>query len=135
VIESSNPTFIPLSVTVETALRRSHLAGLRKSGPLGALIARQAEAFAQDERIGERYAAACPGLPGDIINFQHDPLACAIALGWQDGVEFEEIRIAVEERDGWLVERPDPAGIPARVVTRIDGERFNQFWFDVVTRG
>jgi inosine-uridine nucleoside N-ribohydrolase len=134
VLQSSTPTFIPLSVTVETALRRSHLAGLRKSGPLGELIARQAEAFAQDEKIAERFLPTCSGLPGDIINFQHDPLACAIALGWRDGVEIEELRVVVYEHDGWLVERLDPAGGPARVVTQIDGERFSQFWYDTITQ-
>jgi inosine-uridine nucleoside N-ribohydrolase len=134
VMQSSTPAFIPLSVTVETALRRSHLAGLRKAGPLGELIARQAEAFIQDEKIGERFAAACPRLPADIINFQHDPLACAVALGWRDGVEIEELRMVVEEQDGWLVERPDPAGSLVQVVRQVDGERFNQFWYETVTR-
>ena len=43
VIERSTPTLVPLSVTVETALRRAHLPTLRRSGPLGQLIARQAE--------------------------------------------------------------------------------------------
>ena len=49
-IENSNPVPIPLTVTVETALRRADLNDLRKAGPLEQLIARQAEAFAVDEQ-------------------------------------------------------------------------------------
>src|SRR6185436_18745514 len=38
VIEHSNPTLIPLSVTVETALRRAYLDDLGESGSLGQLL-------------------------------------------------------------------------------------------------
>src|SRR5215510_5039425 len=76
VITNSNPTFVPLTVTVETALRRSHLAALRNAGALGRLLVRQAEAFAEDEKLGERLNTTCPALPKDFINFHHDPLAC-----------------------------------------------------------
>lgn len=127
VLERSNPTLIPLSVTVETALRRA--------GALGQLIARQAEVFTQDEQMERRFGETCPGLPRDMINFQHDPLACAVALGWDEGVEIEELRVAVEEKDGLLVERSDPAGRPMRVVTKVDGPRFNLLWLDVITGG
>ena len=132
VLAHSNPTLIPLSVTVETALRRAYLEDLRQAGALGQLIARQAEAFALDEKMESRFGETCPGLPRDMINFQHDPLACAVALGWEDGIEVEELRVAVEEKDGWLHERPDPNGRLMRVVTKIDGPRFNQLWLEVV---
>jgi purine nucleosidase len=130
VIEHSNPSLIPLSVTVETALRRSHLEDLRKSGKLGRLLARQAEAFARDEQNEEKFGETCEGLPTDIINFLHDPLACAIALGWNEGVEIEEVPLLLEEKDGWLHERIDPSGKPIRIVTKIDGMRFNEFWLN-----
>jgi inosine-uridine nucleoside N-ribohydrolase len=135
VLASSRPLLVPLTVTVETALRRSHLERLRAAGALGALLARQAEAFALDEQMETRFGAACPGLPGDIINFLHDPLACAIALGWEEGVEIEELPLVVEEVDGRLAERLDPAGKPYRVVTRVDGPRFSQFWLDLIAPG
>src|SRR5262249_660159 len=67
VLEHSNPTLITLSVTVETALRRSHLEALRTSGPLAQLLARQAEAFARDEQMETKYGQTCEGLPDDII--------------------------------------------------------------------
>jgi inosine-uridine nucleoside N-ribohydrolase len=133
VIENSNPTLIPLSVTVETALRRKYLDDFRKSGALGELIAQQAEAFAIDERNEKKFGETCEGLPNDIINFLHDPLACAIALGWNDGVETQELPLVIEEKDGWLNERIDPSGKPIHVVTRVDGSRFNEFWLDKIT--
>lgn len=136
VIEHSNPTLIPLSVTVGTALRRAYLNDLSKSGTLGQLIARQAKAFAIDEQNETKYGETCEGLPSDIINFQHDPLACAIALGWRDGIEIQEISLSLEERDGWLHERIASAGSlgkQVRVVTKIDGPRFNEFWLSKIT--
>ena len=56
-----------------------------------------------------------------------------IALGWDSGVVIEELPLAMKEKDGWLVERIDPAGKPFQVVTGVDGERFNEFWLDVLT--
>jgi inosine-uridine nucleoside N-ribohydrolase len=134
VIEHSYPTLIPLTVTVETALRRAYLTHLKQAGALGALIAQQAKAFAIDEQNEKRIGETCEGLPKDIINFLHDPLACAIALGWNDGVEIKEIPLTLEERDGYLHERIDPSGRPMRVVTKIDGPRFNEFWLLTITK-
>jgi purine nucleosidase len=135
VIEHSNPTLIPLTVTVETALRRLFLGDLRNSGALGELLAQQAEAFAADEQNEKKIGETCEGLPNDIINFLHDPLASAIALGWNDGVEFEEVPLILEEKDGWLYERIDPVGKPTRLVTEIDGTRFNNFWLNKIING
>jgi len=135
VIQSSSPTLVPLSVTVETALRRAYLPALRQSGPLAQLIARQAEAFARDENIEALYGQTCKGLPEDIINFQHDPLACAIALGWNEGVEISEIPLSPEIKDGWLYQRVDASGEPTKVVTRVNGGKFNEFWLSTVKGG
>ena len=134
VIQRSSPTLVPLSVTVETSLRRAYLATLRQSGPLARLIARQAEVFARDEDIETQYGQTCPGLPEDTINFQHDPLACAIALGWDDEVEISEIPLKLEIEDGWLCQRVNEGGKPTRVVTRVNGGKFNEFWLHTVTR-
>jgi purine nucleosidase len=132
VIEHARPTFIPLTVTVETALRRAYLEPLRQSNALGRLIARQAEAFAIDEQMETRFGKACPALPADIINFQHDPLACAVVLGWQDGIEIVDQPLIVEEKDGLLYERVHPGGRLMRIVTAVDGPRFNEFWLNRV---
>ena len=104
VLRNSNPIMIPLSVTVETALRRAHLASLRGAGPLGRLIARQAEEFALEYQNETQFGKTCPGLPEDIINFQHDPLACAVALGWREGIEI--LRITLDRGGkGWSAGR------------------------------
>lgn len=132
VIENSNPTFVPLSVTVETALRRKHLGKLRKAGALGRLLAKQAEAFVEDEKMEERFVKTCSKLPDDFINFQHDPLCCAIALGWNDGVEIKTIPLRTELRGGLIHQKIDTNGKPTQVVTKINGERFSQFWLETV---
>ncbi|MGI8586388.1 MAG: nucleoside hydrolase [Chloroflexia bacterium] len=134
VLQRSSPTLIPLSITAETSLRRAYLPTLRQSGQLARLIARQAEAFAEDEKNEARYGQTCSGLPEDTINAQHDPLACAVALGWNEGVEITEVPLKVEIKDGWLRQRVDAGGKPTRVVTRVNGGAFNEFWFRTVTR-
>ena len=134
VIENSNPMLIPLTVTVETALRRVYLDDLRKAGALGQLIAQQAEAFAIGEQNETRFGQTCDGLPDDIINFLHDPLACAVALGYRDGIEIEEIPLLLVEKDGFLQERIDHSGQKIQVVTKVDGPRFDQFWLDTLMK-
>jgi purine nucleosidase len=132
VVERSAPTFVPLAVTVETFLRRAHLDTLRASGALGALLARQAEAYAKDECYEEKYGGNCYNLPSDIINFQHDPLACAIALGWSEGVEITSVPLSWKLTGGLLHATVESAAPPARVVTGVDGNRFSQFWLDTI---
>jgi purine nucleosidase len=134
VLRHSNPTLVPLSVTVETALRRSYLPTLREAGPMGQLLARQAEAFARVEDMEGRFGRTCDGLPRDIINFLHDPLACAIALGWSKGVEIREIPVKSEIIDGALHQTVDISGKPTRVVTRVNGTEFSEFWLSTVAQ-
>lgn len=132
VLERHRPTLLPLEVTVQTALRRAYLPALTAAGPLGALLARQAAAHARAWDNEATHGRAHAGLPDDTINFQHDPLACAVALGW-DGVTIEEIPLRPAPRDGWLRTEEDPAGRPLPVVTAVDGDCFNALWHDVVT--
>ncbi len=134
VIENSNPTLIPLTVTVETALQRAFLQDLQDAGPLGNLIARQAEQFAVDEQNEIKIGKVCEGLPDDIINFLHDPLACAIAVGYDKGIEIENVSLALEEEDSYLHEHLSPSGKEVRLVTKIDRSRFNQFWLDTIMK-
>ena len=134
VLQHASPTLIPLSVTVETALRRAYLPTLRQSGPLAQLIARQAKAFAKEANYEAEYGQTHTGLPDDTINFQHDALACAIALGWNEGVQISEIPLTFEIKDGWLYQTIDERGKPTRVVTRVDGEAFNKHWLRTVAR-
>jgi len=133
VLERANPLLVPMTITMQTWLRRDDLPALGHAGPLGQLIAAQAEAWAEDHRMETRFGETCAGLPKDTINFQHDPLACAIALGWKDGIEIEEIPVASEIQDSWLRQRVDPAGKPTRVVTKVDGAKFADFWLSLLT--
>lgn len=122
ILERLRPTLVPLEVSVQTALRRGDLPRLRESGPLAALIARQAEAHAVDEGYEAKYG---------LINFHHDPLACAVALGWE-GATVTETPLRLEMRGEDLSTLPDPAGRPTKVVTAVDGAGFNEFWLDLV---
>ena len=51
VLENSQPTLVPLTVTIETFLRRAYLDRLKQSDDLNKLIAKQAEVFAIDRVI------------------------------------------------------------------------------------
>lgn len=134
VLDNANPTLTTLAVTAETALRWSHLETLQRTGgALGQLIAKQAAEFALDEKMASKYGVSCERAPADIINFQHDALACAVALGWHEGIEISEIPLRIEIVEGVLIERIDPGGKPYRVVTKIDGDHFNDFWLKTVT--
>jgi len=132
VIARCRPTLVPLSATAQTFLRAAHLERLEGAGALGRLIASQARAFAADEGFAERYGAKYAGLPRDIINFQHDALGCAVALGWAEGVEMAEVALRLEPDGRGLRQTVGPGGTPTRVVTKIDGERFSDFWLDTV---
>lgn len=133
-LQEATPTLTTLASTVETALRQTHLERLRsEGGQLGQLIAKQAAEFATDEQMATKFGAVYKGVPADIINFQHDALACAVALGWREGIEIGEFPLTVTEQAGWLTLQIDPNGKPMRVVTKVDGAHFSEFWLDVVT--
>jgi len=132
VLERANLTLVPVTVSCQTALRRAYLPRLAQAGRLGQLIVLQAELCAKSEQNEQKYGETCPGLPKDIINFQHDSLACAIALGWHEGVEIEVVPLKLETRDSWLYEIPDSDGVPTHLVTKIDGKAFNEYWCDIL---
>lgn len=130
--EHAHPTLIPLTLTAQTALRHVDLPPLAQAGRLGQLLVRQAQAFVRNENLAAKYGADSPKLPTDFINFHHDPLACAIALGWNDGVRIETVPLKLELRDTYLYETPDPAGRPTPLVTQIDADAFNRYWLKIV---
>lgn len=133
VFRQSAPMLVPIPVTAETSLRRMHVEVLkRSSGPLAQLIALQAKVFAEDEKFETVYGARYSRVPDDIINFQHDPLACAIALGWTEGVEIQELGVKSQIEDGWLRQSVAASGHPMRVVTRVSGPAFSEFWLKMV---
>jgi len=135
VLACADPLLVPLTVTVETALCHSDLPALRQGGPLARLIVHQALTFDRDERLGATLTPACSALPRDFINFLHDPLACAIALGYGEGVEMRSVPLISSIEHGWLRQREDPAGRPTRLVTAVDGKAFNAHWLRTVGGG
>jgi purine nucleosidase len=132
VLERCDPVVVPLAATAQVTLRASHLPRLRAAGRLGALLAAQGEAHALDNATTE-LGRSWHGLPDDLLNFQHDPLACAVALGWE-GVTVEEIPTHLEVRDGRLLMRPRRGARPLRVVTAVDGPAFEEAWCTAVER-
>lgn len=131
VLENSDPTLITMPVTLETYLRRVYLPELEKSDALGKLVAKQAEAFAKQWKNEENYGKKNKNIPDDTINFQYDPMACAIALGWNEGVEIKEVPLKFEIKDGFLHEVPDDNGKLSKILTKADGDKFSQFWFNL----
>ena len=132
VLEACNPVVVPLAATAQVHLRTAHLPRLRAAGPLGALLAGQAEAHARDHGVTE-LGRSWPGLPDDLLNFQHDPLACAVALGW-DGVTVETVPTGLELAGGRLRMTRRASGRPLRVVTAVDGPAFEEAWLAAVER-
>ncbi len=110
-------TMVPIPLTLRVHLRGDDLGRLRAAGPLGRLVAFQAERQGAEQATRE-LAAFCPAVPGDLLNFQHDPLACAAALGWPC-VTFDTRRVGPELDGGVLRLVEDPAGRPVRVA--VDG--------------
>ncbi len=130
VFERLNPLVVPIDITVQTWIRRADLAALERGGPLSRLMARQAELYAADNRyiaLSAEHAA----LPDDMLNFQHDPLACAVAVGW-DCVTIEELPLRVAERDGSLLLEESPGAKPLRIVTGVDAATFQSRWLETV---
>ena len=132
VLSACTPLLVPLGPCLETAIRRAHLPRLLAAGPLAQLLAQQAEAFDAEWHNAERHGDLAPQLPPDFINFLYDPLACAIAIGWRQGVRIDSLRLVHELIDGWLVQRIDPRGRPANVVVSLDGAAFSQAWLERV---
>jgi inosine-uridine nucleoside N-ribohydrolase len=126
-------TLVPTTVTVQTFLRRSHLARLEAAGRLGTLLARQARYHDAAWRSMPELAFIYDYVPHDFLNFQHDPLACAVALGWSAGVELQQCRVAVSVEAGWIRTRVDPSGRPATVATAVQDAAFADYWLKTVT--
>ncbi len=134
IFEHANPTLVPLTLTAQTAFRQSDLPKLKQAGRLGELLVRQAEVFARTENLAEQYGATSPKLPADFINFHHDPLACAIALGWREGVTIETVPLRLDVRDTYLYEIPDANGRPTPIVTQMNAKAFDDYWLNIVSR-
>jgi inosine-uridine nucleoside N-ribohydrolase len=127
-------TVVPLAATAQVHLRDRDLPRLAASGRLGALMARQAAAYRDDEGK-TALARANPGLPDDLANFHHDPLAAAVAAGW-DGVTIEHTILRTVMGEHGRLERAgpdDPGARRVELVVGVDGPAFAAHWLDTVT--
>jgi purine nucleosidase len=126
---------VTLPATLRAHLRRAELARLEASGPIGRLLARQARAHGADYRMSE-LGRGHAGLPDDLLNFQYDPVACAVALGWP-GVTMAAIGLTPTLEGELLrfVRADDDRGAkPFRVVLDVDGCAFSDAWLTAIER-
>ena len=130
VASAAQLTLCPLPVAMRATLCAADLPRLRASGPLGALLARQCAIYGQESGMSA-LGSAHAGWPDDLVNVQWDPVACAVALGW-DGVVVEEMRLALVHEGEVLRFQPMPEGRLMRVLVDIDGERFGETWLTAV---
>ncbi len=132
VLDRCAPTVVPVPTCLRVALRRRDLGRLRAAGALGSLLADQGERHAVDNGRTE-LPAAYAALPDDLLNFQYDPLACAVAVGWP-GVEISERRVAVSFDGRFLRMDLDERGSSMRIATDVDAEAFSEAWLEAVER-
>jgi purine nucleosidase len=130
VAATADLTLVPMPVTLKAHLRAADLPRLRASGPLGELLARQGEAHGHDYQMAEM-GRLHAGLPDDLLNFQYDPVACAVALCWP-GAAVQEARLQVVHNGELVRFQPAPAGQPMRIVTDLDSDSFTQYWLNAV---
>lgn len=123
-------TLVTLPATLKSHLRARDLPRLRASGRLGQMLARQGEAHAADREMSE-LAGAHHALPDDLLNFHHDPVTCAVALGWS-GAVVEEMRLEPALDGEVLRWGSDQEGQLRRVVVGLDGEGFTDTWLSAV---
>lgn len=130
VAASARLTLVTLPVTLKAHLRAADLPRLGAAGPLGQLLVRQGEAHGLDQQM-EKLGREHVGLPDDLVNFQYDPVACAVAVGWS-GATTEDIRLRPVQDDGVLSFHPDPKGRLTRVVVDVDSAAFTEIWMSAV---
>lgn len=126
VAATARMTMVTLPVTLKAHLRFADLPRLRASGPLGRLLARQGEAHGHDFQMADM-GRAHAGLPDDLLNFQYDPVACMVAVGWP-GAALEDRRLQPVLDVGVLRFQPDPKGRLIRVVVDLDADSFAESW-------
>ena len=132
VFERCTPTVVPVPTCLRVALRRRDLPRLRAAGLLGALLADQGERHAVDNGR-TALPAAYEALPDDLLNFQYDPLACAVAAGWP-GAQISDLDVAVSFEGRFLRMDLDERGSSMRIATDVDAEDFSEAWLQAVER-
>ena len=129
---ASDLTLATLPGTIGAHLRAAHLDRLRGSGPVGALLARQAVAHEAEHDV-TALGCAHAALPDDLLNFQWDPVACAVALGWP-GATIERVALRAQIDAGVVFFVPDDSGTTTSIVTAVDGDDFAGRWVEAIER-
>jgi purine nucleosidase len=132
VLDRCDPIVVPLSACARVTLRASQLEALRSGGPLARLVADQTEMLGREHSLTE-LGRSFPALPDDLLNFQYDPLACAVAAGWE-GVTVEELPVAARLADGLLRLSIEEGAPRRRLVTEVDAPAFDAAWLAAVLR-
>ncbi len=131
VVASANDlTLATLPATMNAHLRAADLPRLRASGPLGKVLASQAEAYGPDAgmpQLGRAHSA----LPDDLLNFHYDPVACAVAVGWS-GAVLEQMTLRIAKAGQEVRFEPVRGGQPVRVLTDLNGDDFRETWLSAV---
>lgn len=125
-------TIAPLGTSMSAQLRASQLSTLEAAGPLGQLLALQARAHGEEfdmPAMGRAHA----GLAHDLLNFQWDPVACAVAVG-SDAASVEDRRISWHLEDDLLRLRETGHGRSMRVLDTLDLHEFDALWLESVGR-
>lgn len=133
VLGNSRPILLTLNAAVRTALRLRDVGVLARGSAIERLIARQSLLFAEEKNLADVYGGV-EGLPPDFVNFHHDELTIAVALGWPHCTR-KHINLQLDESEGYLLEREHPCGTPVEAIVDVEAERFNDFWLHVMTTG
>lgn len=127
-------TLVPLAVTAQVHLCEPDLPRLMEAGPLGRLLADQAQAH-RHAAGRAALAKAFPGLPEDLVNFHHDPLTAAVAAGWPGvTITTTPLRPVTGDRTARLepTSADDPAGRLVDLVVGVDAPAFGEHWLTTV---
>src|SRR5918995_3248158 len=125
-------TLVTLPASLDATLRQRDIDRLYASGPIGQLLARQAKAHS-DERDMRQFGRAHPGLPDDLLNFQYDVVACAVAVGMPLAV-LEDLVLAPRRDDGLLRFEARQGGRTVTTTTNVNGDTLNGIWLASINR-
>ncbi|MEO1020076.1 MAG: nucleoside hydrolase [Pseudomonadota bacterium] len=132
VCQTAEVTLATLPIAMKAHLTTRDLPRLRKSGPIGNLLADQTVANAEEASFSE-LCEEHSSLPDDLLNFHWDPVALAVAVEW-DGATIEEMAIRPELDSRLLRFHPDNAGRSMRVLVDLDAQAFGEAWLASIER-
>jgi purine nucleosidase len=127
---SERLSLVTVPETLAAQLRGVHLSRLEGSGPLGQLLARQALSHRDEYGVTE-LAKQYPGLPDDLLNFQYDAAACAVALGWES-VKSRTTQLLPETEAGILRFQEAASGKLVDALCSVSTDDFGDQWLDSV---